>query len=320
MTAVTQFIAIARLTCTAILHQPIVLLLTLTSILSIYAVPVALVHQFGEHGRLVRDSALSIHFVFGAIIAIYGGCYAIRNDLENGTASAILSKPVSRLNYLLAKSTGVSLVLLLYTGLLLVTSWMALNVSPSPFVIDWSLALSALLLPLVALIVAGAIHFRFRRPFAITSLIWTALLTAALPFVTRALQSPDGQFQLFIDWRILPTIILGALCLCILGAASLTCATRLRAPQTLAICCLLFVCGLLSDYFLAPHIQSNLLAGLFYRITPNWLHFWMADALADGGIIPWSYVMQSAAYCVVYCVGLLLIARSLFTHTEVPAI
>lgn len=281
------------------------------------AVPVTMVHQFGEHGRLIRDSALSIHFILGAIITIYGSCYSLQQDMLNGTASSILSKPVSRMTYLSAKLAGVMGVVVLYSLIALMSAWIALGIAPRPFVIRWGVALLSLTIPCIALLSAAVFHFRFNRRFVVVAFCGIGFFQLALLlFLLKPVSNPMMAFR--IDYRLIPALVLSACCLMMLSAFALTAATRLRASQTATLTFVLILTGLFSDYLIGPASAAPAASGVLYMLIPNWLHFWLADAISAGGHIPWSYVGHSALYAILYTAGLLLIARSLFTRMEMP--
>ena len=88
MLRVRQFVTLSILTAVEATRQPICLLLTTTCILLTMLTPMLALHNFGEDGRLARDSGLAYQFVFGLFVAAYAACSSLAREMRSGTASA----------------------------------------------------------------------------------------------------------------------------------------------------------------------------------------------------------------------------------------
>ena len=322
-----QFLAVARLTVLEITRQPLCLLLALTCVALIALVPLVLMHNLGEDTRLARDSALALHFTFGLIFAGEAASAALSRELRRGTAAVLLSKPFSRELLFLAKFAGVAAAVLLFSAAAALATLLSDRVaerfvSSGPlvgYVTDWITGDLLLASPLVACGLAGYINYRRGRPYGSTAF---GLLLACLVLVLLAGGFYDrlGHFAPYhpgLEWRILPVSLLMTLALLVLSAVAITLSTRLSAVPTVTLCSVLFVLGLLSDYLFGRHAASSHLAGFLYRLTPNWQHFWLADALRQGGTVPWTYVGQALLYAAAYAGAVLSLGTLLFRHTEV---
>jgi ABC-type transport system involved in multi-copper enzyme maturation permease subunit len=72
----------------------------------------------GEFHRLILDLGLgSINF-FGVLIAIFVGIGLVNKEIDKKTIYTIISKPVARYQFLLGKYLGLSLTLLINTGIM----------------------------------------------------------------------------------------------------------------------------------------------------------------------------------------------------------
>ena len=72
----------------------------------------------GEFHRLILDIGLgSINF-FGVLIAIFVGIGLVNKEIDKKTIYTIISKPVARYQFLLGKYLGLSLTLLVNTGIM----------------------------------------------------------------------------------------------------------------------------------------------------------------------------------------------------------
>ena len=73
----------------------------------------------------------------------------------------------------------------------------------------------------------------------------------------------------------------------------------------------------MSEHFFARAAEHSRWAAVVYGLLPNWQHFWMSDALAGGGVIPWSYVGLAAGYALCLVVAILALGALSFQEAEV---
>src|SRR3984893_3766886 len=126
-----QFIAIAGNAFMELIRQPVFLLLMTIS--SLFEVFLACVNYFGfgDEPKLVKNSVLAVMLLAGLFGAVLSASSSLAREIRSGTALAVLSKPVGRAQFLLAKYVGVALglTLLTYVNMLiaLLTSRMAFD-------------------------------------------------------------------------------------------------------------------------------------------------------------------------------------------------
>ena len=246
---------------------------------------------------------------------------SLAREIRTGTALAVLSKPVGRAQFLLAKFAGLAaaLTVLAYVNLVgvLLASWMAFDAYgktdlPAIGIFGGGIALAYAL--------AGFSNFFLRRPFvsdAVFALVVMATLAAFVIFqFTQQMQSLGEQAA--VDWRLVPAGILILFALWILAALALACSTRLDMIATLAICSAVFLVGLMSDYFFGlPAAHGSWWASTLYSIVPNWQLFWLADALETGkSTFQWAYVGKAFGYAVCYAGAALAVGVALFDERE----
>ena len=287
-----------------------------------------LMHQFGEDGKLARDSGMAFHFVFGLFVAGYAASSSLARELRSGTAAAVLSKPVSREILFLAKFTGVAVVVIAFSACAAVSTLLSERISEKfaftaqrvGYVTDWQTGWLTLAAPFLAFLVAGIINYATRRPFGSTAfaLLFVFLLLALFISAFFDRSGRLAAFDPHVRWNMLPASLLLTLALIMLAALALSLSTRLTTTPTLTICSLLFVIGLMSDYLFGRYAGASLLAAALYWLLPNWQHFWVSDALTGGGTIPWLYVGQAALYALAYLGGILCLGSLSFRHTQLP--
>ena len=303
-----------------LIRQPIFLLLTTTSALfSVFLASISY-FGFGDDPKLVKDSVLAVMLLAGLLGSVLSASNSVAREIRTGTVLAVLSKPVGRTQFLLAKYVGLvlSLAVMAYVDLLaaLLASRMGYDAYGST---DW-LALGLFAGAVVLAYVAGGfINFFLRRPFVSTTVL--ALLgTSTLAFVAINFLSKEGSWQEFgvgVDWRMFQAGLLIVFALWVLAGLALLCSTRLEMVPTLVVCSAFFLLGLMSDYlFNRPGGVRAWWASILYTILPNWQLFWVADALQEGKSIPWSYLGTALGYAVAYVGAVLAAALCFFEDRE----
>jgi ABC-type transport system involved in multi-copper enzyme maturation permease subunit len=246
-----QFATIAINAFMELVRQPVFLLLTTVSAAFEIFLATPFYFAFGDEPKLVKNSVLAVMLLAGLFGAVLTASASLAREIRLGTALAVLSKPVGRAQFLLAKYTGLVMALTLMTYVNLVA---ALVASRMVFDAYGSTDLGALAIFAGALLAAYALggfsNFFLRRPFvsdAFFSMVITVTLAAFFIFqFTKQMQSLSEQA--FVDWRIVPAAILILFALWILAALALACSTRFDMIPTLAICSAIFLIGLMSDY------------------------------------------------------------------------
>lgn len=300
-----QLRALAYATLLEGMQQPAALLLLLTCVVLTGLTPVFQFHSLGEEGRLARDSGLAFMLVFGLVLAATAASSSLSAEIERGTAAATLSKPVPRALFLVAKYGGVlGLVCILWSASLVAT--LLAERASEHFVAtgdeggsqaDHLTTVLALLGPVAALAVAGLLNFRRRARFGVAAFL-------GIPLALFAVLLACGCYDRFgrlvwyhpsLNLRVPAAAVLILLALAMLAALAAALATRLRSGPTLACCALILAFGLTGDLW-AGHAAVWSWRGLLGGLAPNLQHFWLCDALADGGWISWRYVGGAAIY------------------------
>lgn len=302
-----QFSAIAGMTALEAMRQPVLLLLTLSNVAFIALLPFVITHVLGESVRIVRDSSMALHFVGGLLMGSYAACAALSGEIRRGTASAILSKPVDRVVFFLAKFTGIAVVMVLFSAATTIATILSTRCAKESFIIDWWGAGPLFIAIILALSIAGLENFFVRRPFTSRCFGWLVIMLP-LALVVSGFAPGDAKgatgFGVALPWELVPVSALISLAILVLASLAVALATRLEVIPTLSICSAVFMLGLMSDYLFGRNASANKLAALLYAITPNWQHFWGVDALNGAGV-PWVYVSHAAAYAALYLAGLL---------------
>ncbi len=318
---IRQFLAIAWLAALETIRQPVVLLVSTAGILMTGLLPLIVTQTLGEGERMTRDSGLALCFVCGLILGSYAACSSLTHEIRRGTAASVLSKPVGRSLFFLAKFAGIAAVMALFCAAFALALLLSTRMAAQSFVFDWWAGGPLLAAPVLAYALAALVNFFTRRPFVSNAfaLLLLALLAA---FAGAGLVDAEGRRAAFgaaYTWTTLPAVALIALAVLVLTAIAVSLATRLDIVPTLSICSVLFLVGLMSDFLFGQHAAASAAAAAAWFILPNWQHFWVTDALAGGGTIPWSYVGRVAVYAALYLAGTLGLGMLAFQRMEVKA-
>ena len=316
-----QFIAIAANAFMELIRQPIFLLLMTTSALFEVGLSCVSYFGFGDEPKMVKVSVLAVMLVAGLFSAVISASASVAREIRTGTALAVLAKPVSRPQFLLAKYAGLALSLVVLTYVNCVAALLATRMSfdaygdvdmPGLLVFGGSVA--------AGYAIGGLTNYFLRRPFVSDAvLVVTLMVTVAfvvLQFIPREAQRAPNDF-IGLDWRIAPASALILMALLILAALALACSTRLEVIPTLSVCSALFLLGLVSDYFWGTRAaHGGVWASVLYSVTPNWQLFWVSDLLEGKGPIPAGYLGKALGYTAGYVGAILALALALFEDRE----
>ena len=325
-----QFTTIAINAFMELIRQPVFLLLMTASAAFIVFLSGVSYFGFGDDPKMVKDMALAVTFLAGLLGAVLTSSASVAREIRTGTALAVLSKPVSRTQFLLAKYVGLAGALALMTYVNLIACLLA---GRNAFDAYGDADIKAIFTFLGAIAVAyglgGFSNYFLRRTFVSDATFsLTAVLTAAFVLIC-SYNRPVGRaagvaldrvtpFADGVDWRMISVVVLLLFAIWILAALALACSTRLDIMPTLAICSGAFLIGLMSDYLLGrPASEGSVLAKVFYTMVPNWQQFWLADALETGKAgVPFQYVGLAFGYLVCYAGAALAGALWLFEDRE----
>ena len=319
MAAPSPFLAIFRLTALEAIRRPVFLLISLFVLAGIVLMPLLLNYTLGDSARIIRDSALALYFVGGLLLAAVSAGETFSSELRRGTSATVLSKPVSRAAFFLAKTAGVGAALALFSVAALAATLLSVRAGASDLRLDGTAALPALLAILLAPAVAGAWNHRTRRPFASAAffllLVFLLLAVAVAAFFPAPLDRL--VFPANFSWSLLSVGFLLFLCLAMAASLATALATRLPVTPVLLLCAGLFLFGLMADYLFGPRLDASFIARAAYAVLPNVQAFWLLDALDSAQSIPPSYLGLATAYAAAWSAVALALGMVSFHKLEI---
>jgi len=326
MRPLKQFLALTGLTVLETARQPFFLLLAGSCVVLTGLVPVLTMHNFGEEGKLARDSGLAFHLVLGLFLTAHAASTALTREVRDGTAGTILSKPVGRGLLFFSKFAALSVVIAVFSSNASIAVLLAeraaerhvMNAALVGYVLDWRAAVLLLAAPFAAFAVAGLLDYLKKRPFGSSAfLLLPACLILALlasGFVDRT--GEIAPYSLQVRWNLLPANALVTLGLLLAAAIALFVSTMLGNVAAMVVCVAVFFVGLSSDFLLGRFADRLLPAAFLYGLVPNWQHFWVCDGLSGGGHVPWTYVLNAAGYAVAWSAGVLGLGSLAFRRAD----
>lgn len=322
-----QFRNIARNSALEIIRDPIFLILLSVTFALIGFLPVVSAYSMGGQQKFVHDSSLAALWLLGLMAAAFGASSAVTKEIQRGTALTVLSKPVDRWVFLLAKFVGLcgalAVLCLAGTAATLAASRMAavdFHIDP---VMTWTFYLTLV----AAYLVAAFFNYFLKRQFQ-QDAVWLITGLFILGFIVVNFFDAKGKPQAFgalVDWRLVPACVLIFLALLVMASLTIALSTRLDTVPTLTLSIGVFLLGLMSDYLFGRHlfgaeaVTGHVLRAVYtavYALVPNWQHFWMADALSSKHPIPWTYVFSAARYAALYLAAWLAFGLFLFEERE----
>jgi hypothetical protein len=258
-----QFVTIATNAFMELVRQPVFLLLMTGSAVFEIFLATPYYFAFGDEPKLVKNSTLAVMLLAGLLGAVLSASASLAREIRTGTALAVLSKPVGRAQFLLAKYAGLMAALALLTYVNLVAALLASRMAFDAYGQTDLAAIGIFAAGVVAAYALGGFsNFFLRRPFvsdAVFALLVTVTLAALVIFQFTSQQRSVGETGA-VDWRLIPAAVLILFALWILAGLALACSTRFDMIPTLAICSAFFLLGLMSDYLFGR------------RAEPVWRH------------------------------------------------
>src|SRR5882757_2241316 len=202
-----QFLTIAANAFMELIRQPIFLLLMTGSVLFEIFLAVPYYFAFGDEPKLIKNSALAVMLLSGLLGAVLSASSSLAREIRSGTALAVLSKPVGRAQFLLAKFAGLAaaLTVLTYVNMVgvLLASRMAFDAYGKTDLPAIGIFGGGILL---AYALAGFSNFFLRRPFVSDAVFAMLIITTFAAFVvvqfTKQMESAGAVGQ--VDWRLVP--------------------------------------------------------------------------------------------------------------------
>jgi ABC-type transport system involved in multi-copper enzyme maturation permease subunit len=250
---------------------------------------------FGEDVKMVKELCYDLVMLAAGTFGVIAASMSISEEIEGRTAITLMSKPVSRRQFLLGKYVGIFLASMVMTGLLgcnlvgvlIFKPWYDNEPVPEP---QWVQEVAQDLAPVGEM---------------------ASFLRGAVSWVSDVSDAAPG-------------LVIGACQVMVLLGVSVALATRLPMVVNVPICLLIFFLGHLAPIMTAVSREGNPLvkftADVFGTVLPGLEYFDMGPAIVRDNPLPLGefalYTLNVSLYAVVYTVIALLFGLILFEDRD----
>ncbi|RKY12469.1 MAG: hypothetical protein DRP52_04640 [Planctomycetota bacterium] len=317
-----RLLAISKNTFIETLRQPIYAVIIIFSLLLMLLAPAVSMYTLDEDIMLLRELGLSTLFLAGLFIAVFASTGAITEEIESGTITTVLSKPINRPTFVLGKFLGVSMAVALAHLLITMAFLMTIRhgvLETASDEIDWTVITAAGSAILATLIITAFLNFVYDWNFPSTGIVLGTIFIGFgilfLVFIDRDwhFNPAENHFEMF------DIIASGLLLLALfaLVALAILFSTRFNEVLTLSFCVGIFLLGLISDWVFGRFADQHIWAKIGSILTPNLQIFWVSDAIYESGTIPASYLLLAITYSGLYTAGILSLAVAFFQRRQI---
>ena len=317
------FYKLARNTFVECIREPVYFLMLACALCINGLFPTAAMFVFREQIKFVVDSVMATSLIFSLVVAVICSAQTISREMRNGTVLLLLSKPVTRVSFVLAKIAGIIAAVTVFLFILNASALVAVLIAKDQFRLEFGLMAVYYGAIAVAAIFGGLRNYFRQVSFTSNTLVALLILIpliAAVYYIIRVKgMDPHGEIdpEEFIEARpLIPALLLLFPAVWTMGSISAALATRIELVANLTICTVIFLLGLVSKFFVLQWVGDGLFGSFLRALLPNWQYFWMADALAARQVIPASYLLWALLYVLFYIGFWTLLALAFFNERE----
>ena len=318
-----QLLAVTRNTLVESIRQPFFAIwLSVVGLLIVLA-PYLSGYTFDNDNVFALELELSALLTGGLVLAAFTAAGVISREIENRTVLTVISKPLPRPIFIAGKYLGImgALVLAWWIWSFLVLLALRHGVL-SEVRTPWNFP--AIVLGstgiLIACTVAALRNYLFHEHFGATFAKWLALLLppayAAVLFFDHDFTPVNPIPEAVGLWPVYVAAFLILQAIFLFAAVATVCSTRLGQVPTLAICIVVFLVGLSSDFYLGKLAADTgaWWADGLYAVVPNLGFHWLTDALVSGNVqyMTSSYFLRVTAYTTFLVLAVLALAVAMF--------
>ncbi|MHC4497622.1 MAG: hypothetical protein ACYS21_00750, partial [Planctomycetota bacterium] len=301
----TTLFTIAKNTFIETLRQPVYLIIIIAALLLFVISPSLTLFTMSDDNKLLREIGLSTLFLTSLFIAIFSASGAVAEEIENKTITTVLSKPVRRPIFIVAKFFGVVAAVALAHYICTVALLMAIRhgvLAAAWETHDWTVIAAAATSLILIFALTAFFNYTYDWKFSSTAVSLAALFATLsivfLSFIDRNWQfNPHENGINAVDLYGSILLLLAAI---IITALAVALSARFNIVVTLAICVGIFLLGLISDYVFGRYADTQLWAKICYFLVPNLQMFWISDAIYEESAVPLKYIFISGSYAFCY--------------------
>ena len=305
-----------------ILRQPVYAILIIAALFLFFISPSLTMYTMGDDNKLLRELGLSTLFLASLFIAIFSASGAVAEEIENKTITTVLSKPVQRPIFIIAKFFGVTAAVVLAHYICTIALLMAIRhgvLESASATHDWTVLSTAAVVVVAVFLLSAFFNYAYDWKFSSTAIVLTAIFgtlgVVFLSFIDREWQfNPHNNGINALDVCGAVLLLLAAI---IIVALAVALSARFNIAVTLSACIGIFLLGLVSNYTFGRFAETQLWAKIGRVLVPDLQVFWIADAIYESSEVSVKYIIISASYALCYTTAILLLAIALFQRRQV---
>jgi ABC-2 type transport system permease protein len=317
-----KLLTIAKNTFTETLRQPIYAIILTAALFLFFISPSLTMYTMSDDNKLLREVSLSTLFLTSLFIAIFSASGAVAEELENKTITTVLSKPVQRPVFILAKFLGVAGAVILAHYICTIALLMSIRhgvLETAADTHDWTVIGTAGTVIFISCLLSAFFNYVYDWKFSSTAVVLIGLFATLgivfLTFIDRQMKFNPAKNG-FNMADIYGSVLL-LLAVMVITALAIALSSRFNIVVTLSACIGVFLLGLISDYVFGRLAQTHLWARIGRFLVPNLQIFWISDAIYEGSEVPLKYILISASYAICYTAAILALAVALFQRRQV---
>ena len=317
-----KLFTIAKNTFIETLRQPVYAIIIVAALFLLFISPSLTMYTMSDDNKLLREIGLSTLFLTSLFISIFSASGAVAKEMENKTILTVLTKPVQRPIFIIAKFFGVASAVVLAhyictIALLMVIRHGVLETVNDPH--DWTVIATAGIVVVAVFLLSAFFNYAYEWKFSSTAIVLTGIFATLgivfLIFIDNRWQfNPKGNGINAVDIYGSVLLLLAAI---IMVALAVALSSRFNIVVTLSCCIGIFLLGLVSDYAFGRFAETQLWAKIGRYLVPNLQIFWISDAIYEGSQIPVKYIVITASYALCYTTAILALAIALFQRRQV---
>jgi len=313
---------IAKNTFIETLRQPVYVIIIIAALFLFFLSPFLTMYTMSDDNKLLREIGLSTLFLASLFIAIFSASGAVAEEIESATITTVLSKPVRRPIFIVAKFFGVSAAVVLAHYICTIALLMAIRhgvPETAADTCDWTVAGTAGVIVVMVFLLTAFFNYAYDWKFSSTAVVLAAIFSTFgivfLSFIDRNWQfNPQDNGINALDVYGSVLLLFAAI---VISALAVAFSARFNIVVTLSACVGIFLLGLISDYTFGRFAETKIWAKIGRFLVPNLQVFWISDAIYEGSEVPLKYIIIGVSYALCYTTAILLLAIALFQRRQV---
>lgn len=266
-------------------RQPVYLILIGVGAVLLALFTVVPYFTFGEDIKMLKDTGLAVILAAGGLLAVLAASSSIADDIEDRTAITVLSKPVTRPQFILGKFLGI-------------------------------VAAVAVLCLILGVVFLGAVYYKVGYDIQENNYRPDGRMMTDIDRQQLARLRVEEVVQ------VIPGLVLAFLEVVVLAAIAVALSTRFHLVVTAIVVATVFVLGNLVPIIVYRGQEGGMFEPVLFWaqflmiLLPPLEYLNVTPAIATGSHIPLSYVGAALLYCCLYSGAALFLALLLFEDRD----